>query len=67
MEIAQGMGYRAVSLCRDSAFYTRLGFTPTYKYNISHAKDESKTAERSMVRELYSGTLDGVSGTVDME
>ena len=65
--IAQGMGFRAVFLCGDSAFYTRLGFLPTYKYGIFHVKDESKTTEWSMVRELYSGALDGVSGTVDME
>ena len=34
-------------------------------YNIFHKDDESKTADWSMVRELFDGALNGISGTVD--
>ena len=65
LRIAVEMGFRAVFLCGDPEIYRGLGFFPSYRYNIFHRKDESKTAEWSMVRELYSGALNGVSGTVD--
>jgi len=63
--IARGMGFRAVFLCGEPEIYERLGFAPTYLYQIYHKNDPSKTARWSMVRELYGGALDGVSGTVD--
>jgi len=65
LRIAKGMGFRAVFLCGNPEIYGRLGFVPTYKYNIFHKTDESKTAEWSMVRELYDGALDGITGTID--
>ena len=65
LRIAKGMGFRAVFLCGDPKIYERLGFVPTYRYNIFHKDDESKTADLSMVRELYSGALDGITGTVN--
>jgi len=65
LRIAKGMGFRAVFLCGNPEIYGRLGFVPTYKYNIFHKNDESKTAEWSMVRELYDGALNGVSGIID--
>jgi len=63
--IAKEMGFRAVFLCGDPAVYGKLGFVPSYRYNIFHKDDPSKTAQWSMVRELYSGALSGISGTVD--
>ena len=63
--IARGMGFRAVFLCGDPVIYEKLGFSPTYHFNIFHISDESKTAKWSMVCELYSGALDGICGTVD--
>ncbi|MCL2517723.1 MAG: N-acetyltransferase [Oscillospiraceae bacterium] len=65
LRIAKGMGFRAVFLCGNPEIYGRLGFVPTYKYNIFHKNDESKTAEWSMVRELYDGALDGITGIID--
>ena len=62
---AKGMGFRAVFLCGDPETYSRLGFVPSYSYNICHVDDDTKTAEWSMVRELYDGALSGISGTVD--
>ena len=65
IQIAKEMGFRAVFLCGDSKIYEKMGFTPSYHYNIFHKNDESKTADWSMVRELYSGALVGISGIVD--
>jgi len=65
LSLARGMGFKAVFLCGDPAIYERLGFVPSYQYDIFHKDDESKTAKWSMVRELYSGALNGISGTVD--
>ena len=65
LRIARDMGFRAVFLCGNPEIYSKLGFTPTYRHNIFHKKDEKKTAQWSMVRELYDGALCGVSGTVD--
>ena len=63
LRIAGGMGFRAVFLCGDPEIYSKLGFVPSYRYNIFHKNDAA--AEWSMVRELYSGALNGISGTVD--
>jgi len=63
--IARRMGFRAVFLCGDPEIYEKLNFFPSYRYNIFHINDISRTAKWSMVRELYSGALDGISGTVD--
>ena len=63
--IAKEMGFGAVFLCGDPDIYERLGFLPSYCHNIYHINDEAKTAKWSMVRELFSGALNGVSGTVD--
>ena len=62
---AREMGFRAIFLCGDPAVYARLGFVPSYEYNIFHKDDISKTADWSMVRELYDGALHGISGIVD--
>lgn len=65
LQIAKDMGFGAVFLCGNPDIYGRLGFLPSYRYNIFHKNDESRTAEWSMVRELYSGALVGLSGKVD--
>ena len=65
LRIAKGIGFGAVFLCGDPDIYGRLGFSPSYRYNIFHKNDVSKTAEWSMVRELYDGALAGVTGKVD--
>ncbi|MCL2698962.1 MAG: N-acetyltransferase [Defluviitaleaceae bacterium] len=65
LRIAKGMGFRAVFLCGAPEIYGRLGFLPSYRYNIFHKDDASGAAEWSMVQELYAGALGGVSGMVD--
>ena len=63
LKIAAAMGFRAVFLCGDPEIYGRMGFTPTYRYGIFHKND--KTAGWSIVRELYEGALNGITGTID--
>jgi len=63
LRIAARMGFKAVFLCGAPHIYGRFGFVPSSRYSIFHAKD--KTAEWSMVRELYSGALNGITGTID--
>jgi len=60
---AKNMGFRAVFLCGNPDFYRKLGFVPSFSYNIYHKSD--KTAEWSMVKELYSDALNGINGTID--
>ena len=63
LRIAKDMGFRAVFLCGDPTIYKKLGFVPSYQYGIFHKSDN--TAEWSMVRELYGGSLNGILGTID--
>lgn len=65
-EISKTLGYRAVFLCGDPKIYRKLGFLPTYEYNIFHITDKEKNAEWCMVRELVSGALDNITGTIDI-
>ena len=62
---AKEMGFKAVFLCGESEIYKGLGFVPSYEYNITHKEDKTKTAQWSMVRELYKGALKGISGKID--
>jgi len=63
LQIAVQLSYRAVFLCGDPKIYGKLGFAPTYKYSIFHKKDNA--AEWSMMRELYTGALGGITGTIN--
>jgi len=62
---AKAMGYKAVFLCGNPDFYKKLGFAPTYLHDIIHIKDDKRKAEWSMVRELYGGALDGITGAIN--
>ena len=63
LRIARQVGYKAVFLCGDPEVYGKMGFVATYRYNIFHKEDA--IAEWSMVRELYEGALEGVTGTIN--
>ena len=65
-EIAKNLGYTAIFLCGDPLFYRKIGFVPTYEHNIYHITDMEGKAEWCMVRELVSGALRNISGTVDI-
>jgi len=63
LRIAREMGYKAVFLCGNPQIYSKMGFVPTHFHNIFH--EEDKAAEWSMVREIYEGALDGITGTIN--
>ena len=65
LEKAKKMGFKAVFLCGEPEIYKGLGFVPSYEYNIIHKNDKTKTAQWSMVRELFKGALKDISGTID--
>ena len=60
--MAMDMGYRAVFLCGDPEFYSKLGFAATHLHGIHHKNNP--TSPYSMVRQLYPGALDGITGTI---
>ena len=63
LSTASAMGYKAVFLCGNPEIYRKLKFVPSYQCGIYHKAD--KTADWSMVRELYRGALDGITGTIE--
>ena len=65
LTLAKNMGYGAVFLCGNPDFYHKLGFVASYRHEIYHKND--KTAEWSMVQELYEDALSGITGTVSTE
>jgi predicted N-acetyltransferase YhbS len=65
--IARDLGYMAVFLCGDPAFYHRMGFRPSYEFNIYHVADKTKNAQWCMALELVEGALKGKQGTIDIQ
>ncbi len=65
-ENAARLGYKAVLLCGDPAYYTRFGFKPSYEYAIYHINDMEHTAQWCMVKELEEGFLAHVKGSTDI-
>jgi predicted N-acetyltransferase YhbS len=63
LALAKNMGYRAVFLCGNPNLYRKLDFVPSFEYDIYHKSD--KSAEWSMVQELYPDALKGITGTID--
>lgn len=64
---AAKLGYGAVFLCGDSAYYARFGFVPTWQYGIFHEKDAERHADWCMVKELKAGGLRDIQGTINIE
>ena len=61
---ACNMGYHAVFLCGEPAFYQRFGFIASYHLGILHINDSK--AEWCMAKELIPGGLKDIHGTVDI-
>ena len=59
-EIARVMGFKAIVIFGNPSYYHRFGFDPAEKYGIQTA--DGKNFEAFMVKELSSGSLQGVSG-----
>lgn len=57
---AKALGFKAIILYGDPAYYSRFGFENAQKYGISTR--ENKNFDPFMALELYPGALDGISG-----
>ena len=57
---AARMGYRAILLCGDPQYYSKLGFKPAEIFGIRTA--ENKYFDALQVLPLYEGALNGISG-----
>ncbi len=61
---AKELGYKAVFLCGNPAYYSRHGFVPSYKYNIFHINDTERNAKWCMVKELVEGFIHEIEGSI---
>lgn len=63
---AQDMGYKAVFLAGNPAYYSRFGFVPALRYGIKcNIAVPEELLENIMVCELFPQALDGISGIVE--
>jgi len=65
MELGKELGYKAVFLCGDPAYYHRFGFAPTTAFGIKYIHDIPE--QFVMACELEKGALDNVTGTVSCQ
>jgi len=65
MELAKQLGYKAVVIYGNPAYYHRFGFENAEKYGISTA--EGKNFEEFMAKELTDGRLNGISGKLHLD
>lgn len=61
-ELARNLGYRAVFVIGNPAFYSRFGFGSSVLFGIKHVPIIPD--QYVMVHELFTGALIGVTGTV---
>ncbi|MHB8807340.1 MAG: GNAT family N-acetyltransferase [Anaerolineaceae bacterium] len=59
-EIAKAMGFKAIVIFGNPAYYQRFGFKAAEKFDIHTA--DGKNFDAFMVKELSEGSLQGVSG-----
>ena len=64
LQQAQKMGYKSVFLCGNPRLYQKFGFYPSFTFNIFHKDDHE--AQWCMAKELIPGSLDNVSGIIDI-
>lgn len=66
MKKAHDMGFKAVFLAGNPAYYNRFGFVPTIRHGIKCSVEiPKKLFESIMVCELYPQALNGISGIVE--
>ena len=63
-ELAKNLGYKAVFVVGDPAFYGRFGFEPSALFGIKHVP--AIPEQFIMVLELTAGALAGITGTVTL-
>jgi predicted N-acetyltransferase YhbS len=61
-DLAKSLGYKAVFVVGDPAYYSRFGFKSSMLFGIKHVP--SIPDKYVMVFELFTGALTGVAGTV---
>ena len=61
--IAEASGYEAAFLLGDPNYYQRFGYKPSHLYGIGHGV---YPAEYLLAKEIISGALKNVTGTVNM-
>jgi putative acetyltransferase len=61
-ELARNLGYGAVFVVGDPAFYCRFGFKPSVLFGVKHVP--AIPDQYVMVYELFTGALTSVNGTV---
>jgi len=62
--LATEMGYKAAFLAGDPDYYSRFGFVPSSDYGILNINGIPN--QFIMVKELVPGSLDGISGEIDL-
>jgi predicted N-acetyltransferase YhbS len=68
MKLATDMGFQAVFLAGDPAYYRRFGFVPTIRYGIKYSAEiPEELVDHIMVCELAPNALDGVYGKVELK
>jgi predicted N-acetyltransferase YhbS len=63
-EIAKNLGYKAVFVVGDPAFYGRFGFESSAHFGIKHVP--AIPEQFIMVHELIAGVLAGINGTINL-
>jgi predicted N-acetyltransferase YhbS len=66
LKIAREMGYKAVFLWGNPNFYSKLGFIPSYKFNIFHKDFQEQKVDFIMVYQLCENALEGKKGVIDI-
>ena len=60
VKIAKQLGYKAILICGNPAYYHRFGFCSASEYGI--VLSDGSTGDFFMALELYDGALSGISG-----
>lgn len=66
LNIADNLWYKAVFLCWNPLIYSKLGFKPSFEYNIYHVNDSSRRANWCMWREIKKWALTDITWTIDI-
>ena len=66
LTIAQEMGYNSVFLWGNPNFYSKVGFIPSYKFNIFHNDFQDQNVDFIMVYQLCENALDGTKGIINI-
>jgi len=66
LKIAREMGYKAVFLWGNHNFYSKLGFVPSYKFNIFYKNFQEQKVDFIMVYQLCENALEGKKGMIDI-